>query len=165
HFNANYLNYMSIAGLVPHSDASGYYWDTFHLAYLDHWGLMGSRRPMAEAMQQLMTVAAGYSYVGTLIIQLALMALALYAASSVLAREHGIWVGIVFAGFAFIIAQPYLTTTLTEPLGCIWGLIALIFFIQSMRHHSLPHALLGLAVLTAALLMRMGALFAIPFVA
>jgi hypothetical protein len=165
HFNPNYLNYMSIAGLVPHSDASGYYWDTFHLAYLDHWGLMGSRRPMAEAMQQLMTVAAGYSYVGTLIIQLALMALALYAASSVLAREHGIWVGIVFAGFAFIIAQPYLTTTLTEPLGYIWGLIALIFFIQSMRHHSLPHALLGLAVLTAALLMRMGALFAIPFVA
>ena len=164
HFDPNDLNYVSIAGLVPHVDAAGYYWDTFHLAYFGHWELMGSRRPMAEAMREITTVAASYSYSGTLIIQLALMALALHEASSVLARHYGLWVGIAFTGLAFIVAQPYLTTTLTEPLGYIWGLIALIVFIPAIRQHSLAHALLGLTALTAALLMRMGALFAIPFV-
>ena len=162
HFNPNDLNYMSIAGLIPHSDAAGYYWDTFHLAYFGHWELMGSRRPMAEALREITVVAAGYSYASTLVIQLTLMVLALYAASAVLARYHGIWAGIAFAGLAFIIAQPFLATTLTEPLGYIWGLIALIFFIQSIRQHLLPHALIGLAALTVALLMRMGALFAVP---
>src|SRR6202011_391668 len=108
HFNPTDPNYMSIAGLVPHSDSAGYYKDTFHLAFFGDWELMGSRRPMAQALRELTTVAAGYSYVGTLIIQLALMVLMLYATSSVLAMHYGIWAGIAFAGFAFIIARPYL---------------------------------------------------------
>ena len=158
------LNYMSLAGLVPHSDSAGYYKDTFHLAYFGDWELMGTRRPMAEAFREITTVAANYSFPGTLVMQLALMAVMLYFASWLLARWYGIWVGIGFAGLAFNVARPFLSTTLTEPLGYIWGLISLIYFIQSIRQRSLPHALLGLAALTVALLMRMGALFAIPFI-
>ena len=157
------MNYMSLAGLVPHSDASGFYKDTFHLAYFGDWELMGSRRPLAEALRELTAVAAGYSYPGTLLVQLLLMGSALYLASYVFVQWYGIWPGIGFAGFAFNIARPYLATTLTEPLGYIWGLFSLICFVQSVRKSSLPHALLGLATLTVALLMRMGALFAIPF--
>ncbi len=46
-------NYMSLAGLVPHSDSSGYFKDTFHLAYFGDWELMGTRRPMAEALREI----------------------------------------------------------------------------------------------------------------
>ena len=118
---------------------------------------------MAAAFRQLITVAAGYSFTGTLLVQLAVMVLALYLASSLLARWYGVWAGIGFAGLAFNIARPFLSTTMTEPLAYIWALFSLVFFIQSVRQHSLPHALVGLAALTVGLLMRMGALFAIPF--
>ena len=124
---------------------------------------MGTRRPLAEAFRELTTLAAGYSYPGTLLVQLVLMGSALYLTSYTFVQWYGIWSGIGFAGFAFNIARPYLATTLTEPLGYIWGLLSLICFVQSVRQRSLPHALLGLATLTVALLMRMGALFAIPF--
>ena len=157
------MNYMSIAGLVPHSDSSAYYKDTFHLAYFGDWELMGTRRPIAEAFREVITVAANYSFPGTLLVQLVMMAVMLYLASYLLAGWYGIWAGIGFAGLAFNVARPYLSTTLTEPLGYIWGLFSLIFFVQSIRQRSLPHALLGLAALTVALMMRMGALFAVPF--
>ena len=161
--HATDMNYMSIAGLVPHSDSSAYYKDAFHLAYFGDWEVMGTRRPMAEAFRELMIVLADYSFAGTLLIQLAMMAVMLYLASCVLGGWYGIWAGIGFAGLAFNVARPYLSTTLTEPLGFIWGLFALIYFIQSTRQRSLPHALVGLAALTVAMSMRMGALFVIPF--
>ena len=154
---------MSLAGLVPHSDSSAYFKDTFHLAYFGDWELMGTRRPMAEALREITVVAANYSYEWTLIIQLALMVVMLFLASHLLAGWYGIWSGLGFAGFAFSIARPFLSTTLTEPLGYIFGLFALMFFVQSFRQQSSRHALIGLAALTIALLMRMGALFAVPF--
>ena len=163
YFHTTDMNYMSIAGLVPHSDSSAYFVGTFHLAYFGTWESVGTRRPMAAAFRQLITVVAGYSFTGTLLIQLALIVLALYLASSLLARWYGIWAGIGFAGLAFNIARPFLSTTMTEPLAYLWALFSLVFFIQSVRQHSLPHALVGLAALTVGLLMRMGALFAIPF--
>ncbi len=156
-------NYMSLAGLVPHSDSSAFFKDTFHLAYFGDWELMGTRRPMAEALREITVVAANYSYKWTLIIQLTLMVVTLFLASHLLAGWYGIWSGLGFAGFAFSIARPFLSTTLTEPLGYIFGLFALMFFVQSFRQQSARHALIGLAALTIALLMRMGALFAVPF--
>ena len=156
-------NYMSLAGLVPHSDSSAYFKDTFHLAYFGDWELMGTRRPMAEALREITVVAANYSYKWTLIIQLTLMVVMLFLASHLLVGWYGIWSGLGFAGFAFSIARPFLSTTLTEPLGYIFGLLALMFFVQSFRQQSSRHALIGLAALTIALLMRMGALFAVPF--
>ena len=163
YFQTTDLNYLSIASLVPHSDSSDYYVETFHLGYFGTWEAVGTRRPMAAAFRQLMAFAAGYSFTGTLLIQLALTVLALYLASTFLTRWYGIWAGVGFAGLAFNIARPFLSTTMTEPLAYVWALFSLVFFIQSVRQHSLVHALVGLAALTVALLMRTGDLFAIPF--
>jgi hypothetical protein len=158
------MHHMSIGGLVPHSDAAGYFEDTFHLAYFGDWELMGTRRPFAEALRQLVTLAAGYSFSGSLIVQLLLMAGMIYFAAGAMVRCYGIWAGLGFAALAMNIARPYLPTTLTEPLGYVWALFSLIFFLSSVRLRSLPHALVALAALTVALLTRMGALFAIPLV-
>src|SRR5262249_59800110 len=85
-------HYVSIGNLVPHSDPAGYFWDTLHLAYRGDWEVMGSRRPMAQAFRQVTTFAVNYSYVGTLIVQLALMASMLYVTAAAIARWRGIWI-------------------------------------------------------------------------
>ncbi len=163
YYHSTNMNYMSIGGLVSNSDGGNYFKETFHLAYFGDWEVMGTRRPMAEAFRELITVPVDYSYSASLLVQLAIVAVMLYWTSLVLAGWYGVWVGIGFAGLAFNIARPFLSTTMTEPLGYIWGLFALVFFIQSVKLRSLPHALLALAALTVAMMMRMGALLAIPF--
>ena len=51
---------------------------------------------------------------------------------------------------------------MTEPLGLSWALLSLPFFIEMLRTQSLPHALIALAMTTAALMTRMGSMFTIP---
>jgi len=162
HIAAVDLNYMSLAGLIPHSDAAGYYGDVFQQLLTGQWGVAGSRRPLAEAFRELSVVAARYSYTSTLLIQVVLLAIALWIAARSVALWRGIWAGFAFVGFIFILERPFLATTMTEPLGMIWALFALTFFIEAMRQHSLPHSLVALAALTLALLTRMGSLFTIP---
>ena len=163
HVRSSDLNYMSIGGLLPNSDPQWYFTDAFRLAYVDgHWGVLGSRRPLAEAFRQVIVFLAQYSYVATLLIQAGILAILAFSAAQSVARWRGIWAGIAFFGFTFLFERPYLTTTLTEPLGFGCGLLSLIFFIEALRRRSLPHAVIALIALTAALLMRMGSLFTIP---
>jgi hypothetical protein len=162
HISSVDLNYLSLAGLIPHSDAGNYVSDAFRQALWGEWGTPGSRRPLGEAFRELTILAAQYSYVSMLLVQLALLAIMLYFAACRLARWRGIWAACAFVGFIFILERPFLSTTMTEPLGMFWALFALVFFIEAIERHSLPHALIGLAALTAALLTRMGSLFTIP---
>ena len=92
-----------------------------------------------------------------------MLAVLLFWAARRIACWRGIWAGIAFFGFVFLLHRPYLTTTMTEPLGLACALLALVHVIEALRQGSLPHALVALAALTAALLMRMGSLFTIPF--
>jgi hypothetical protein len=155
------LNY-NLAGLIPISDAGAYFMDAFQQMYWDRWGVVGSRRPLAEAFRQLTVLAAQYSYVSTLLIQLVLLSIMLYLTARSLVRWKGIWAGTAFVGFVLLLERPFLATTMTEPLGAIWGLLALMFFIEALRQQSLPHAMVGLAALTFALTIRMGSLLTVP---
>jgi hypothetical protein len=158
------LNY-NLAGLIPYSDGGAYFMDAFQQMYWDRWGVVGSRRPLAEAFRQLAVLVAQYSYVSTLIVQLVLLATMLYLAARSLVRWKGIWAGSAFVGLVLLLERPFLSTTMTEPLGAIWSLLALIFFIEALRQHSLPHAVIGLTALTVALSIRMGSLLTIPAMA
>jgi hypothetical protein len=158
------LNY-NLAGLIPYSDGGAYFMDGFQQMYWDRWGIVGSRRPLAEAFRQLTVLIAQYSYVSTLLVQLALLAIMLYLTARCLVRWKGIWAGSAFVGFVLLLERPFLATTMTEPLGAIWSLLALMFFIEALRRQSLPHAMIGLAALTFALTIRMGSLLTIPALA
>ena len=161
HIRPGDQNAASLAGLIPHADALSYYSDTFRLAMWGAWG--GERwRPLAEAFRQITVLAGGYSYTGTLLVQSGLLAVALFLAARSLARWHGLWAAIGFVGFITILARPFLATTLTEPLALVLTLAAIVFLLDALRLRSLPHALLALAGVTAALIMRMGSMFSIP---
>ena len=154
-------NYMSIAGLVPHSDAYSYYSDAFRLAMLGRWAVETSR-PLALAFRQLTVMAGGYSYVGTLLVQAGLLSLSLFLAACGMTRWYGLWAGIGFVGLIYILVRPFLVTTLTEPLGLILVLLSVTFLLDAIQLRSLPNALLAVAGITAALFVRMGDMFLAP---
>jgi hypothetical protein len=155
-------NYASLAGFIPHSDARAYFTDAYQLMIAGDWGVLGSRRPVAEAFRQLTVVAGGYTYVGTLLVQAGLIALAMFFAARSVVLRYGIWAGIAFVGLIYLVTRAFLFTTLTEPAGLVWALVAVAFLLEAFRLNSLPHALVALAALTIALVSRMGSMFTIP---
>jgi hypothetical protein len=165
HIRPQDSNYLSLAGLVPHSDARAYFTDAYRAAFFGDWDVLGSRRPLGEAFRQLTVVAGRYAYVGTLLAQLCLIAAALFVAARFVAGRSGIWAGIAFVGLIYLVARPFLYTTMTEPLGLIWALFSIVFLLEAFRLNSLSHALVGFAGLTIALVTRMGSMFTIPILA
>jgi hypothetical protein len=165
HIRLQDLNYQSVLGLVPHSDARAYFTDAFHQAYWGRWDTHGSRRPIGQAFRQVTVFLARYSYTGTLLIQLLIVAGLTYMAARSVALWRGIWAGMAFSAFIYIVARPFLSTTLTEPLGLAWALFSVIFLVESVRMHSASHALIALTAVTFALLTRMGSMFTIPLLA
>jgi hypothetical protein len=155
-------NYQSLAGLIPHSDSSAFFTDVYRQAFWGEWDMLGSRRPLGEAFRVLTVFAAGYSYPGTLIVQVGLIGGVLFLAACVIARGYGIWAAIAFVGFIYITTRSFLYTPQSEPLALIWTLFSIIFLTEAFRLNSLSHALIALAGLTFALAIRIGSLLTIP---
>jgi hypothetical protein len=157
------LNYFSIGGLVPHSDALAYFGGTFDLAYAGHWNTVASWRPFAAAFRELTVFAAGFSYVDTLLVQAVLLTGAFMFALRSAVAWCGIWVAIALMALLYGLVRPFLLTTMTEPLGLVWSLVSLSFFIEALRQRSVYMATVAFAALLCGLLIRMGSMLTGPF--
>jgi hypothetical protein len=164
-FEATEYNYMATAGLAPYSDAKSYYGSAFEIGYWGNWDEVASRRPVAAAMRNLVVLLGRESYPGTVIAQAVLLAAAAMFALRSIVAWRGIWVGIALFAFIYGLARPFLLTAMTEPLGLIWSLVSLPYFVEAIRKHSVGSALVGFAGLTIALMIRPGSMWSIPFVA
>jgi hypothetical protein len=163
-------NYVSLAGLIPYSDANSYFIASLEQTILGDWSAQAARRPLAAAFRQV-TVWAGQIplawniYLGTLLVQVGVLAVLLALAARSILEMYGIWAGIAFTGTIYTLAREWLPTTMTEPLGLAWALVAIAFFAEAFRLRSPPHALVALGALTFALWTRMGSLLTLPFLA
>ena len=161
--------YSSIGGLVPNSDAGGHFVSAPTQVITGVWTSFGSRRPFAAAFRELTMMAGGLSYVWTLVVQAVLVSLALFAAARSIALWRGVWCALAFSALSLALIQPFITTTLTEPLGLFWGLLSVTFYVECMRASAAPaernaigFAFLALVALTVGEMTRMGSLFTIP---
>jgi hypothetical protein len=157
------VNYLSIGGLVPHSDALSYFGATFDLAFTGHWNTQASWRPFAAAFRELTVFAGGFSYIGTLLVQAVLLTGAFMLAMRSAVAWCGIWVATALMALLYGLVRPFLLTTMTEPLGLIWSLFSLSFFIEAFRRRTVAMAVVAFVALVCGLLTRMGSMFTIPF--
>lgn len=162
-FRAGDVNYFSILDMLPHSDPFGYVEAFYVNAATGHWTLFGARRPLAQAIRDLLQLVASHSYVITLSIQAVLVATFTYIAAASVVRWRGIWSGFAFAALAWLLARPFVATTTTEPLAIVLTLASLPFLLEAYGKRSLSHILVALLALSMALFVRMGNLFLIPF--
>src|SRR5690348_14359968 len=152
----------SIMGIVPLSDANKYYTSPMQQVLTGHWSAFASRRPVAAGFRELLMMAVNFSEVGTLLVQSILIAAALFVAVLTIARWRGLWSAIAFSALIYLVARPFLSTILTEPLGLFWALISVAFTVEAMRLKSVVHAFLALTALTCSEVTRMGSLFTVP---
>jgi hypothetical protein len=154
--------FVGIGSLIPYSDALNHLAGAFDQARDGTWGSWALRRPLAAASRSVLLFASGYSLPSMLILQACLVGAAAWLASRAVMAWRGIWAGVAFFSFTYIYVRIFVPTTLTEPLGLIFALLSVPFFIDSFRSHSLSAALIGFALTTLALMIRAGNMFAIP---
>lgn len=148
---------------MPHSDALSYFGATFDLAFSGHWNTQASWRPLAAAFRELTVFAGGFSYIGTHLVQAVLMTGAFMLTLRSAMAWRGIWVAMALMALLYALVRPFLLTTMTEPLGLVWSLFSLSFFIEVFRQRSVNIAVVAFAALVCGLLTRMGSMLTIPF--
>lgn len=153
---------MTVLGLVPIFDTSGYFSDTHTFLHDGRMGPILSRRPLHGALRLVTMGISGFRFNLVLFWQALALAGSTFFATLAIMRWRGIWAGVVFVALAYIAIRPHLPTLASEPVGLMVGIAALGFLAEALRTSSKGHALLGIALLTAALWIRPGAMFIIP---
>jgi hypothetical protein len=156
------VQYMSIQGLVPFSDARDYFDDANRVIQQGVFTNDGQNRPIAEAMRTAEYALSGLSYVGTLLIQAILFAVVTFWASTAVARRFGVWPAVAFAAMVYAVGREFLPTFLTESIGLLWGVAAVPFFIACVASRSLTSAIIGIFLFAIGMFARMGAMFTLP---
>ncbi len=153
---------LSFLGLVPYFDAYGYFLDAHRFLQGEHWTEFSSRRPLAAALRTASFGISDFRFGVVLLWQVVAMAASTFFAAMTITRWRGLWAGVVFLALAYIAMRSHLATTMTEPLGLPIAFVALGFLAEAFRTSSKGHALLAVGLLSAAIWIRPGPMFAIP---
>jgi len=160
--NGGTLDVSAIGGILPYSDATGYFEGAERLAYDGQLTQWTERRPLNAAFFAARLILTGNNFFGALVLQALLAALALVLATSALFQTHGKPAAIWFFAFSFAFVSCCLHRTLSEPLGISLGLVAFALLWSGVANRSLTQYAIGTFVLSLALLARAGAMFALP---
>jgi hypothetical protein len=155
-------NYNLVLGLLPWSDASGYYSDATTLLQGGLFKDFSGHRPLfASFLAVLLKINNGNIQASTIVLTI-VVALSVF----LLTREIGDSFGpLAGAGMTLLLQMyyhPYAGTLLTEQLGMPLGLIALASLLYATRHKNKWYFSGGLFLLIFALYARAGAFFVIP---
>lgn len=154
--------YSHIGGVIPWSDAAGYYVGAEHLLQTGELDAWSQRRPLNTAFFAARLVITGNNYYLALLIQAALFGLAGFLAAYSIARTHGGQAGLAMFALLFAFAARYMPTSLSEPLGITLGAISFALLWHGVwRKHGVAYYA-GLFFLTFALLSRPSAMLILP---
>lgn len=160
--NGGTLDVSAIGGILPYSDATGYFEGAERLVYDGQLTQWTERRPLNAAFLAARLILTGNNFFGALVLQALLASVALVLATSALFQTHGKAAAIWFFAFSFAFISCCLHRTLSEPLGISLGLVAFALLWSGVANRSLAQYAIGTFVLSLALLARAGAMFALP---
>lgn len=163
--NGGTLDVSAIGGILPYSDATGYFEGAERLVYDGQLTQWTERRPLNAAFLAARLILTGNNFFGALVLQALLAAIALLLATSALFQTHGKAAAIWFFAFSFAFISCCLHRTLSEPLGISLGLIAFALLWSGVANRYLAQYAVGTFILSLALLARAGAMLALPAVA
>ncbi len=151
-----------IGGILPFSDASGYYWEAERLTLGLRFTPFASRRPFFAGFLAVLLSLTGGNLQIALAIMVALNATACYLAAREVQTTHGTLAGAFTLVVLYVFYNRFSGLTLTENLGfCLAGL-ALAAFWRGARKKQAGITLFGLFLLSAALNARAGAFAILP---
>jgi hypothetical protein len=154
--------YILIGGLVPYSDAEGYYRGAQELILNGRLDNFNCRRPLNPALLAVRLSLVGHDFRLALILQALMLGIACYWASARLAGDWGGPAGLAFFALLLAFGRLQVATTLTESLGLTLGVLAFTTLWGAARKRSAWSACVGLFLLTSALNARAGAFLVLP---
>ncbi len=150
-----------IGGLLPSSDSSGYYWDARRLLEGGAFSV-SSRRPLFPAVLAPLLALTQQNLQVTLGILVAITAISCFLAAREVQRSHGLAAGLLVMTTFFLYYRQYMGFISTEHLGLSLGAIGFAILWRGAGQRQINNCLLGLFLLTVALIARAGTFFILP---
>jgi hypothetical protein len=157
-------NYWCFGGLLPFSDPGGFYHGARSLIEFGSLDDFSSRRPLVPGLYAFFLLCTHQNLQLTLLIVSIFVGISMYFPVIEITKRFGICAGTIVQLAMFGHISEYLVTTLSEPLGLIYGNFACAFLLRGMTGKR-PFALLtGIALLALALSIRPGPMFVLAFI-
>jgi len=160
-----YPQYSNIGGLIPWSDASGYYAGGLELSEwgtLDDWA---SRRPLISGFYGTLFKLSGMNLTLSLGITTLLVAMAGVLTCREITKTHGTLSGALLVFFLLAFYLPLSSATMPELPGMLFGLLAFGLIWRGWHRQNQWFFYGGLFFLSLAMNYRPGALFVLPAIA
>lgn len=151
-----------IGGLLPYSDASGYYEDALRLLHGQSFTAFSSRRPLGPVLLGALLAGTGLDLRMALGLLTLMTAVALWLAAREMWETTGAWTGALMLLSLVLFYRRYIGTTLTEHLGLTLGCVAFALVWRGAASARVGPVLVGLAALSLGLNARAGALLILP---
>jgi|GEM_PF-1512800 len=151
-----------IGGLLPYSDAAGYYVDALRLLHGEKFSAFSSRRPLFPALLAGILNLADLDLRTTLVMLTAISMIAICLAARETQRTLGLGAGILMLISLFMFYRRYIGSTLTEHLGLTLGCLAFALICRASVTRRWGPALLGLFLLSLGLNARAGPFLILP---
>lgn len=152
----------ALGGLLPWNDAAGYFNCARALADGAVLDSFCQRRPHYTAYLTSLLTAAGGNLQLMLLIQALILASATFLFAKTISARWGLASAVVAIAPIAAFAGIHSVTTLTENLGLVFGVVALLFLLNASHTRHSGTLSLGIFLLTLGLSARAGAFFVLP---
>ena len=154
--------YSALGGVIPWSDAAGYYEGAQHFQNTGNANEFNSRRPLNTILFSLRLALTGNDFQSSLLINAVLLGIACWLCVTTISVNLGSRVGLCFFGFLLGYGRWFVSLVLTETLGLTLGVLAFSILWSAIRFHSSTLLFAGIFFQTVALNTRAGAFFILP---
>lgn len=153
---------MLIGGILPFSDAAGYFGDARLLASGSHLQGMGNEHPLATAMLAVLWKATYSHYRITLALIMAFGALASWLAMAEVSVLLGAGAAVTWLLVNYLFLRRFIGIPVAEHVGLIFGNLGVAFSCRAIRSGCLFDWPLAMFSLTLAVCARPGAILTLP---
>lgn len=153
----------SLLGVLPSSDANGYFTGAIKILYGEDVPPFAARRPLFITYLSTILFLTRQDLVLSLIVLAVIVAVATFLLASEVKINFGVLpAALVAAIMIYCYSGRFTGKFLTEQLGIPLGMLSLSILLQGLRQNSFRHVVWGVFVLTIALNARAGAMFVLP---
>ncbi|NWF62944.1 MAG: hypothetical protein HXY38_01450, partial [Chloroflexi bacterium] len=149
-------------GLIPLTDAAGYYTDATRLLYGMDVSNFTAMRPFFAGLLSFFLWLSGRNLMIAVGMFTAIAGLAGYLSSREIRQTHGAEVAVFFLMLMFLYYRHHSGTTMSESLGVPVSLLGVALIWRGIARHSEWSALFGITMIALALNIRPGAMFVLP---
>lgn len=154
-------NSLIVSGLLPWSDAAGYYGCANLLLEGERLTPFCSSRPFFSGFLSLLLQLCGRNLSLTVAVMVLIAALCCYIAAQAVRRTHGALPAALLLVILLFFYRRYAGTTMSENIGLPLGALGFALLWQS-EGHELARMLIGIALITLGLFARLGPFFVVP---